>query len=73
MEVLAKHNLFYDRIYSRIGSESIVADEFYDVVLEIASYAKKHLEAARAITPLPNHAHRAFLLALEADYYLERL
>ena len=27
--------------------EGIVADEFYDVVLELAAYAKKHLEAAR--------------------------
>lgn len=55
-EILNKHNLFYDRIWSRQGGEAIVADEFYDVVLEMAAYAKKHLEAARKIhkeTPLP--------------------
>jgi phytoene/squalene synthetase len=65
-EVLNKHNLYYDRIWSRQGGEAIVADEFYDVVLELAAYAKKHIEAARKIhaeTPLPSHAHRAFLLA----------
>lgn len=48
-EILNKHNLFYDRIWSRQGGEAIVADEFYDVVLEMAAYAKKHLEAARKI------------------------
>jgi NADH dehydrogenase [ubiquinone] 1 alpha subcomplex assembly factor 6 len=48
-EVLNKHNLFYDRIWSRQGSEAIVADEFYDVILELAAYAKKHIEAARKI------------------------
>jgi len=42
-EVLNKHNLFYDRIWSRQGGEAIVADEFYDVVLELAAYARKHL------------------------------
>ena len=48
-EVLLKHNLFFDRIYSKLGGEAIVADEFYDVLLEIAAYAKKHLEVARSI------------------------
>jgi hypothetical protein len=38
-----KHNLFFDRIYSRIGGEGIVVDEFYDVVLELGAYAKKHI------------------------------
>jgi NADH dehydrogenase [ubiquinone] 1 alpha subcomplex assembly factor 6 len=48
-EILLKHNLFYDRIWSRVGGESLVADEFWDVILELAAYAKKHLEAARAV------------------------
>ena len=71
-----KHNLFYDRIWSRQGEEAIVADEFYDVILELAAYAKKHVEAARKIhkeNPLPPHAHRALLLALESDIFLEKL
>lgn len=42
-DILMKHNLFFDRIWSRIGGEGIVVDEFYDVVLEIAAYARKHL------------------------------
>lgn len=49
IEILNKHNLFYDRIWSRTGGEAIVADEFYDVVLEIAAYARKHLQAAKQI------------------------
>lgn len=56
-----------------MGGEGIVQDEFYDVILEMASYAKKHLEAARAIEPLPKNAHRAFLLAQECDYFLDLL
>ena len=75
-EILNKHNLFYDRIWSRQGEEAIVADEFYDVILELAAYAKKHVEAARKIhkeNPLPPHAHRALLLALESDIFLEKL
>lgn len=43
VELLLKHNLHADKIYSRIGGEGIVAEEFFDVVLEMAAYAKKHL------------------------------
>lgn len=49
MDILLKHNLFQDRIWNKTGGESIIVDEFYDVVLELAAYAKKHLEAARNI------------------------
>ena len=42
-DILMKHNLFFDRIWSRVGGEGIVVDEFYDVVLELGAYAKKHL------------------------------
>jgi NADH dehydrogenase [ubiquinone] 1 alpha subcomplex assembly factor 6 len=48
-EVLLRHNLMYDRIWDKIGGEAIVVDEFYDVLLEMAAYAKKHLEASRKI------------------------
>ena len=60
----------------RVGGDGNVADEFYDVVLELAAYAKKHLEVARKIASdnkLEPHTHRAFLLAQEADYFLETL
>jgi hypothetical protein len=48
-----------------------MTDEFYDVVLEIAAYAKKHLEEGRSFQDkLPKNSHRAFLLAIEADIFL---
>ena len=62
-EILLKHNLFFDRIWSRVGGESLVADEFYDVILELAAYARKHLEAARSVQDVPKHTNRALLLA----------
>merc|ERR1719272_2649785 len=43
VEVLHKHNLFYDRIWMRNGGEGLVKEEFFDVVLELAAYARKHL------------------------------
>lgn len=49
IELLLKHNLFFDKIWSKVGGEGIVSDEFYDVILELAAYAKKHLEASRAV------------------------
>lgn len=73
-EVLLKHNLFFDRIYDKTGGEAIVVDEFYDVMLELGAYAKKHLEMARNIQAehtFPKHTHRALLLAQEADYFLD--
>jgi hypothetical protein len=57
----------------------MVNEEFYDVIHEycitvynviyrVAAYAKKHLEAGREYSSkLPKHAHRALLLAIEAD------
>ena len=71
-----RHNCYFDRIVDKTGGDGNVADEFYDVVLECAAYAKKHLEEARRIaseTPLPEHAHRALLLAQEAEYFLDTL
>jgi NADH dehydrogenase [ubiquinone] 1 alpha subcomplex assembly factor 6 len=79
LDVLVKHNVYREKIYKNYGTEAVVVDEFYDVVLELAAYAKKHLEIARKIQqecidgtskdseierkPLPKHTHRAFLLA----------
>ena len=79
---MARHNVFNDRIYNRTGGESIIIDEFYDVILEVAAYARKHLQIAREIqqksqtgeeNKLPLHSHRAFLLAQECDYFLDLL
>lgn len=80
-DLMVKHNVFFDRIYSQQGANPTVVDEFYDVILELASYAKKHLTLARQIfekeknldPELIKHAHRAFLLAQECEHFLELL
>ena len=38
-DLLLKHNLYFDTIYNP-QKESLERDEFYDVVLDIAAYAK---------------------------------
>ena len=47
IDVMCKHNVQSDKIYKRQDKESIVAEEFFDVVLEVAAYARKHLQIAR--------------------------
>ena len=49
-EVLQKHNVYRDRMYDRVGNSQKVVDEFFDVILELAAYAKKHLEISREIS-----------------------
>ena len=76
VDVLLKHNVQQDKIYRRQDKESLIAEEFYDAVLEIAAYARKHLQISRQLQdeaiakaatsegkPLPKHMHRAFLLS----------
>lgn len=72
-DILLKHNLYFDRIYNpRV--EGLVAEEFFDVILEIAAHAKKHLEISRTYSDkLPKHAHRALLFGVEAEDYLNKL
>ena len=50
------------------------------MVLEVAAYARKHLQISRQIfqedksgKPFPPHMHRAFLLAQECEYFLQLL
>ena len=84
VDVLLKHNVQKDKIYRRQDTESIIAEEFFDVVLEVAAYARKHLQIARQLQDetlaqsqegkaLPKNTHRALLLAQECDYFLELL
>ena len=47
VDVLLKHNVQQDKIYRRQDKESLIAEEFYDAILEIAAYARKHLQIAR--------------------------
>ena len=49
LEIMARHNVFNDRIYNRTGGVAIVKEEFYDAVLEVAAYARKHLQIVREI------------------------
>lgn len=55
--------------------DGIMSEEFYDVILEVAAYAKKHLDIGRSLQEksLPKHTHRALLLAIEADIFLKEL
>jgi len=54
--------------------DGIMTDELFDVILEVAAYAKKHLEISRSYSDkLPKGAHLAFLLAIEADKFLDDL
>jgi len=82
LEIMARHNVYNDRIYNRTGGEAIVKEEFYDAVLEVAAYARKHLQIVRELKqkseepdgkPLPQHCHRAFLLSHEVEYFLDIL
>lgn len=72
-DLLLKHNLYFDRIYNP-QVEGLVADEFFDVILEIAAHAKKHLEVSRSFkSKLPKNAHLALLHGIDAEQYLTEL
>ena len=48
--------------------DGIMSEEFYDVILEIAAYEKKHLELGRELSHLlPKNSHLALLIAVEAE------
>lgn len=68
-----KNNVYFDKIVSR-NFDGIISEEFYDVILEIAAYAKKHLEIGRQHKDkLPKNTHRALLVAIEAEIFLDEL
>jgi len=51
--------------------DGIMSEEFYDVMLEVAAYAKKHLELGKDLqSKLPKNSHLAMLLAVEAEFFL---
>ncbi len=54
--------------------EGKVADEYFDLTLEVASYAKKHLEIVKSMEKeLPKNTHITLLLAQEAELFLKDL
>lgn len=73
-DLLLKNNVYFDRMWSK-NFDGIMSEEFYDVILEVAAYAKKHLELGRSYQEksLPQHSHRAMLLAIEAEIFLKEL
>ena len=44
-----------------------------ETFFRVAGYAKKHIEIARSFQNLPKNAHRAFLMSIPGDYYLDQL
>ncbi|KRX03566.1 Terpenoid synthase [Pseudocohnilembus persalinus] len=71
-DLLRKHNVSVRNLWDRI--EGKPKDELFDVVLEVAAFAKKCLEEAKQYnSALPPQAFRAMLHAVEAEYYLEYL
>ena len=66
-DILLRNNVYFDRMWTK-NFDGIMSEEFFDVVLEVASYAKKHLELGRSFQgKLPKDTHLAFLLAIEAE------
>lgn len=72
-DLLLKNNVYFDRMWSK-NFDGIMSEEFYDVVLEVSAYAKKHLELGRSYqSKLPKNSHLALLLAVEAETFLAEL
>jgi len=71
-DIMRKHNVSVRNLWNRIDGKP--KDELFDVILEVAAHAKKHLELARSFQKdLPPNAFRAFLQCVEAEYFLENL
>lgn len=71
-DICAKHSVFIRNLWNR--QYGTPKEELYDVVLEVASYARENLiRAIELQDKLPKNAHRALLQLVEAEYYLEEL
>ena len=70
-EVMLKHGIYFERIWQP-KNHGVVSEEFQDVVLDMAAWAKKHLEMARSFK-LPKNANQALLLGVEAEIFLDDL
>ena len=63
-----KYGASFINLWDRHGN---IQDQFYDCILEIASYAKKHIEIGRTYKDkLPKNANVAFLQAVESYEWL---
>lgn len=79
-EILSVYGLSLRNLWDR--NLGVPQDDFYDCVLEFsllsylrtAAFCKLHLEKAKELSSsLPKESFRAFLLAVEVEYFLERL
>ncbi|KAL4470689.1 hypothetical protein ABPG72_001800 [Tetrahymena utriculariae] len=68
-DINRKYNVSVRNLWDRV--EGKPKDQLFDVVLEVASYAKKSLDESKQYQKdLPPQAFRAFLHAVEAEQYL---
>ncbi|KAJ9589879.1 hypothetical protein L9F63_016997 [Diploptera punctata] len=68
-DILLQHNVAHEAIF-----RARVTKEFKDVVFDVASRAKTHLDKARSLSKnIPKSASLLFLPAITIDSYLERL
>lgn len=68
-DILLQHNVAHEAIF-----RAKVTKEFKDVVFDVASRAKTHLDKARSMSKsIPKSASLLFLPAITVDSYLERL
>jgi phytoene/squalene synthetase len=71
LDLITKHGCSAYNLWDRHGT---VKEEFFDLILEIAAYAKKHIEIGRKYKDdLPKNTHIAFLQAVEAHEWLLEL
>lgn len=71
--LVKKHVGVSDHLFNRDGDPH---ERVYDIFLEMAAYAKKHLDVAREMRselPQDKNVHVAFLQAIEAYTWLEEL
>ena len=69
-ELVMKHGASLINLWDRHGT---IKDQFFDCILEVAAYAKKHIEIGRSMKDkLPKNTHIAFLQAVESyDWLME--
>jgi phytoene/squalene synthetase len=67
-EIVSKYGASIINLWDRHGH---IKDQFYDCILEIAAYAKKHIEIGRSLKEkLPKNTNIAFLQAVESYDWL---
>jgi NADH dehydrogenase [ubiquinone] 1 alpha subcomplex assembly factor 6 len=70
-DLICKYGASMINLWDRHGN---IKDQFFDCILEVASYAKKHIEIGRSMKDkLPKNTHIAFLQAVESYEWLMEL